>query len=90
MEDFSDVTRLVGRLFRETFAEIAKGGREMPEDRDKLQGQNDEPETDDVEAHRLQANDEPDAQDDDVEAHRLQANDEPDAQDDDVEAHRLQ
>ena len=37
----------------------------------KMAGQNEETETDDVEAHRLARGDEPEQQDDDVEAHRL-------------------
>ena len=44
----------------------------MSEDRNRLSGQNDESENEDVEAHRLAATDEPEASDDDdVEAHRL-------------------
>ena len=44
----------------------------MSEDRDKMAGQNDETENEDVEAHRLARADEPEKQDDDdVEAHRL-------------------
>ena len=43
----------------------------MSEDRDRLQGQNDETENEDVEAHRLQKNDEPETENEDVEAHRL-------------------
>ena len=43
----------------------------MSEDRNRF-GQNDESENEDVEAHRLNATDEPEASDDDdVEAHRL-------------------
>jgi len=44
----------------------------MSEDRNRF-GQNDEVENEDVEAHRLNATDEPEASsdDDDVEAHRL-------------------
>jgi hypothetical protein len=45
----------------------------MSEDRNRLVGQNDDSENEDVEAHRLVgATDDPDASDDnDVEAHRL-------------------
>jgi hypothetical protein len=42
----------------------------MSEDRNRL-NENDEVENEDVEAHRLNATDEPEANDDDVEAHRL-------------------
>lgn len=47
----------------------------MSEDRDKLQktGEELEIENEDVEAHKLQANDDPEQGDDDVEAHRLKA-----------------
>lgn len=54
-------------------AEQPERGRQMSEDRDRL-AENDEPgtEDEDVEAHRLAANQEPDSgDDDDVEAHRL-------------------
>jgi hypothetical protein len=43
----------------------------MSEDRDRLSGQNEETEQDEVEAHKLAMNDEPDQGDDDVEAHKL-------------------
>ena len=47
----------------------------MSEDRSKLTGKltagNDESEIEDVDAHRLNATDEPEADDEDVEAHRL-------------------
>ena len=43
----------------------------MSEDRDRMSGQNEETEQEDVEAHKLAANQEPDQQDDDVEAHKL-------------------
>ena len=43
----------------------------MSEDRNRLAGQNDDAENEDVEAHRLAATDEPDTDEDDVEAHRL-------------------
>ncbi len=44
----------------------------MSEDRNRLAGQNDDAENEDVEAHRLAANEDPEASDDDdVEAHRL-------------------
>ena len=44
----------------------------MSEDRDRMNGQNEETENDDVDAHRLAMTDEPDQQDEgDVEAHRL-------------------
>ena len=43
----------------------------MSEDRDRMSGQNDETENEDVEAHRLSQTEEPGEQDDDVEAHRL-------------------
>jgi hypothetical protein len=43
----------------------------MSEDRDRMNGQNEETEQDDVEAHKLAVTEEPDQGDDDVEAHRL-------------------
>ena len=44
----------------------------MSEDRDRMNGQNDETENEDVEAHKLaQHSDDPEQQDDDVEAHKL-------------------
>ncbi len=44
----------------------------MADERDRMKGQNDETENDDVEAHKLKgANEEPDGGDDDVEAHKL-------------------
>ena len=42
----------------------------MSEDRNRL-NKNDDTDDEDVEAHRLNATDEPDESDDDVEAHRL-------------------
>jgi hypothetical protein len=43
----------------------------MSEDRDRMNGQNEETEQDEVEAHKLAMTDEPDQSDEDVEAHKL-------------------
>ena len=46
----------------------------MSDERSRLHGklaENDETEIEDVDAHRLNATDEPEAEDEDVEAHRL-------------------
>jgi hypothetical protein len=43
----------------------------MSEDRDRMIGKDEETDQEDVEAHKLNATQEPDQQDDDVEAHKL-------------------
>jgi len=70
MEDFRVRSRLVHVIPRTRII----GNRRtltMSEDRDRMSGQNEETEQEDVEAHKLAANQEPDQQDDDVEAHKL-------------------
>jgi hypothetical protein len=70
VEDFGQLGRLV-RVIPQPRIIVKQEDAQMSEDRDRMNGQNEETEQEEVEAHRLAATEDPEQQDDDVEAHRL-------------------